>query len=46
MGDMIEVFKILTDVYSDVVAPELARSENVRTRGNVFKLQVRRLDWT
>ena len=41
-GDMIEVFKILTHIYSDVVSPELARSENLRTRSNVFKLQVRR----
>ena len=41
-GVIIEDFKIVTHYYSEVVAPELARSVNLRTRGSVFKLHVAR----
>ena len=41
-GDMIEVFKILTNRYSPMVAPVLLRNVNCRTRGNALKLLVKR----
>ena len=39
-GDMIEVFKILNELYDVNVVPPIAKSLNNRTRGNSFKLQV------
>ena len=41
-GDMIEVYKILSRVYDRQVCPNLARSENTRTRGNSMKLSTYR----
>jgi hypothetical protein len=38
-GDMIEVYKILNNHYDVHTIPNISRSENVRTRGNSFKLQ-------
>jgi hypothetical protein len=37
-GDMIQVFKILTGLYDDNIAPTLIRNTDGRTRGNSFKL--------
>ena len=39
-GDMIEVYKILNQLYDENVVPPLARTFDTRTRGNDFKLQV------
>ena len=41
-GDMIEVFNILNGKYDEQVAPNLKMSQNVRTRGNTFKLETLR----
>jgi len=37
-GDMIEIFKLVNNVYDDRVAPSLSYNMSV-TRGNKFKLQ-------
>ena len=39
-GSLIEVYKTLNGFYSEIVAPELKRNLNSRTRGNSFKLLV------
>ena len=41
-GDMIEVFKILTNRYEREITPDLVKSEFVITRGNCLKLQMER----
>ena len=41
-GDMIEVYKILHQLYDVDVVPLLTRNLNARTRGNSFKLKVSR----
>ena len=41
-GDMIEVYKILSSLYTPDIAPELAKNVNSVTRGNNLKLLVRR----
>jgi len=41
-GDMIEVFKIIHNLYDQSVVPSLIRNFDTRTRGNSFKLQVDR----
>jgi len=37
-GDMIEVFKIVNDIYDEKVAPTLSFNKTSITRGNKFKL--------
>src|SRR5207245_2746153 len=39
-GSLIEVYKTLNGFYSEIVAPDLNRNLNSRTRGNSFKLLV------
>jgi len=41
-GDMIEVYRILHNLYDDSVVPYLTRNLDTRTRGNSFKLKVDR----
>ena len=41
-GDMIETFKIMTNLYDCEVSPNLILSTNTRTRGNDKKLSTRR----
>ena len=41
-GDMIEVFKIVKGLYDERVVPHLQRNEDLRTRGNSFKLKFER----
>lgn len=41
-GDMIEVFKILNQVYDCNVVPSIIRNFDTRTRGNSWKLRVER----
>jgi len=41
-GDMIEVFKIIHNLYDQSVVPSLSRNHDIRTRGNSFKLAVDR----
>ena len=44
-GDMIEVYKILHDIYDQSVVPSLVKHTDSRTRGNVFKLKVERCNY-
>jgi hypothetical protein len=41
-GDMIDVYKIMTDLYAASVSPTLPRNLDTRTRGNTCKLAVER----
>ena len=41
-GDMIEVYKIINNIYDSAVVPSLVRNYNTRTRGNSCKLLVER----
>ena len=41
-GDMVETYKILNNIYDKDVVPLLALNNNVKTRGNSFKLSVNR----
>ena len=41
-GDMIEVYKILTEIYDSSVSPKLPLSSESVTRGNSFKIINRR----
>jgi len=42
LGDMIEVFKIINNLYDSSVAPSLTRNLDTRNRGNSLKLKVDR----
>ena len=41
-GDMIEVYKIISQMYESLIAPVILKNNDTRTRGNSYKLLVER----